>query len=247
MANTTFDGLPMAVAINDSDVIPLDQPSAYDPLTQSMGVTRKITVKQLLEKIDDSSAFGYDIEFDFEPTLAELALWRALPEDGRVILISEYERLAAKMYVGDSRNATADWWYKCDATGAIRNTNGPYMRVADKRGLFTRAAGQNSKYKMANDAPYDGGAIGALLGDAIRNITGFVSLSWGITGGAVGVVRSSASGAFVPSTNKATNLTAAGVAIENVHTGLNFDASQSVSTAPENRSVSIAAYLCIRY
>jgi hypothetical protein len=46
------------------------------------------------------------------------------------------------------------------------------MRVLDHRGLFSRAAGQNSKYKMANDAPYDGKSIGAYISDAIRDIKG---------------------------------------------------------------------------
>jgi predicted secreted protein len=96
--------------------------------------------------------FGYLMEFEFEPTALELANWRCLPLGGQLILISQYQRLCDRKYVGNGNNATADWWYKCDSAGN-RDVNGTYMRVLDHRGLFSRAVGANSLYRMANDTP----------------------------------------------------------------------------------------------
>jgi hypothetical protein len=117
----------------------------------------------------DNMPFGYLVPFQFEPSILELATWRCLPLGGQLVLISQYQRLCDRKYVGDAANATADWWYKCDSAGN-RTTGGAYMRVLDHRGLFSRAAGQNSKYTMANDAPYDGGSTGGFKPDVTRRI-----------------------------------------------------------------------------
>ena len=104
----------------------------------------------------DAMPFGYIVSFPFEPSAYYLALWRCLPLCGQVLPISGgYQRLFEMMYVGNAANATADWWYRTsDPEGTVRDVNGAYMRVLDHRGLFSRAAGQNSKYRMANDTPF---------------------------------------------------------------------------------------------
>ena len=67
---------------------------------------------------------------------------------------NEYQRLCDAMYCGNDATATALWWYKSsDPDGQVRVVNGAYMRVLDHRGIFTRPAGENSYYKMSNDAP----------------------------------------------------------------------------------------------
>ena len=91
----------------------------------------------------------------FQPTEYELAKMRLLPLEGQVVSIATYQRLCDRMYVGDNKNATADWWYKISNPNDknSRDTDGAYMVVLDFRGLFPRAAGVNSKYKAANDTP----------------------------------------------------------------------------------------------
>jgi hypothetical protein len=189
----------------------------------------------------EAEPFGYEMPFDFEPTALELALWRCLPLRGQIIQISLYQRLCGKMYVGNAANDTADWWYKCNAEGT-RDVNGAYMRVQDRRGLFTRADGQNSKYTMANDAPYDGAAIGSFTGDAIRNITGQID-------GFFGAARTESSGALSRTGYKSVYF-ANSADTSNGHASnitIKIDASKVVPTALENRVASTSAYFCIKY
>jgi hypothetical protein len=127
--------------------------------------------------INEQPMFGYDIDFEFQPTTAELILWRVLPMEGQVVLISQYKRLCDRKWVGAALNPTADWWYKCDNDyNYTRNANGLYMRVQDKRGVFSRTYGVNSKYTTsypaAGGTPYDGKQVGSYLNDTIVNITG---------------------------------------------------------------------------
>jgi hypothetical protein len=172
--------------------------------------------------------FGYEIPFDFEPTALQLATWRCLPKQGQMIQIALYQRLADMMYCGDAANATADWWYKtADPQGTVRDVNGAYMRVQDKRGMFTRGAGQNSKYKMANDAPYDGMAIGSFGKDTViehQHIFGIADTA---------------------STNAGIAVRGCDQAEENYRP--TFAIAQTDRYGPETRPVSISAYLCIKY
>jgi hypothetical protein len=126
------------------------------PLKQLADRTRFLYDRQ--NAIIEEIPFGYEIPFEIMPTAMELAAWRCLPEQGQLIHIPLYQRLSDRMYVGDDYNDTADWWYKCDSEGK-RDVNGEYMRVLDHRGIFSRPAGQNSKYKMANDTPMTAGRL----------------------------------------------------------------------------------------
>jgi hypothetical protein len=194
----------------------------------------------------DALPFGYILSFPAMPSAYYMSLWRLLPLQGGVYEIAKYQRLCDKMYVGNAANATADWWYKTsDSNGTVRDVNGAYMRVLDHRGLFPRAAGQNSKYKMANDAPYDGKSIGAFIGDAIRQIFGAVAVL-PENADILGVIRG-ASGAL---TNYLTDYPAGELNVSNnlgMISVLEFNASRVVPTAPENRPASISAYVCIKY
>jgi hypothetical protein len=103
--------------------------------------------------------------------------------------------------------------------------------------MFTRGAGQNSKYKMANDAPYDGGSIGAYLGDAIRNISGNIYSIATLSYGAYGAMQHE-------------TISGTPLGISQTNGGLEsiqFNASFVVPTALENRPASVSAYLCIKY
>jgi hypothetical protein len=120
------------------------------PIKQLANRTRYLYEKQ--NAIIAGMPFGYTIPFQFEPTTLELATWRCLPLSGQLVEIALYQRLCDRKYVGDDFNDTADWWYKCDSEGN-RTMEGEWMRVLDHQGLFSRAAGANSRYKMANDAP----------------------------------------------------------------------------------------------
>jgi hypothetical protein len=120
----------------------------------------------MIAALQAADSFGYLISFPFDPPAFVLAALKALPLAGQIILISDYQRLCDAAYVGDAANATADWWYKTsNPQGTIRDVNGSYMRVLDHQGVFPRAAGQSSKYKMENNTSYNGGAIGKFQGD----------------------------------------------------------------------------------
>jgi hypothetical protein len=143
-----------------------------DWLRSGPGEIDNVQANQLANRtryLYDEQAYGYARGFLAQPSALQLATWRFLPLAGQVIPIASYQRLCDMMYVGDALNDTADWWYKTsDAAGNNRNVTGAYMRVLDHRGVFDRPAGQNSKYTMANGAPYDGGAIGGHIPDKFQ-------------------------------------------------------------------------------
>jgi hypothetical protein len=170
----------------------------------------------------------------------EMAKFRYLPLDYRIINIALYQELCDLMWVGPFANGTDYFWYKCDVDGT-RNANGLYMRVADWRGLFSRAAGANAVFKAANDTPYDGNAIGNFTGDASRRIVaGFDSEC------SIRLSRyATPTGAFVKSTTAMW-----GMAFSDSTTSygiLGIDSGLVVPTAPENRPASISALICISY
>jgi hypothetical protein len=183
-----------------------------------------------LNKVTEEISFGHLIEFQIEPTAMELVLWRALPLAGQIVQISQYQRLCDRKYVGDANNNTADWWYKCDHEGN-RTTTGEYMRVLDHRGVASRAAGVNSKYKMANDTPYDGGSIGTHLPDQMQKHY------HGASGQGTVI-------AFNPGTGQGIN-TGYGLTGEPADSTGNTSAVRTGLN--ETRSASISSYLCIKF
>ena len=67
---------------------------------------------------------------------------RVLLLQGQVILIATYPLLAAAVYCGDAKNATAPAFYKTsDAGGTIRSTAGTYLVLPDTRGLSLKGVG----------------------------------------------------------------------------------------------------------
>jgi hypothetical protein len=104
-----------------------------------------------------------DVVYTAVPTQALRAQSRLLDLAGQIIPITgAYSRLAAAAYCGDSLNAAAPAFYKCDASGN-RTTSGAYMKLPDCRGLFLRGAGTNSASSI-----YAGGAVGAFIADALQ-------------------------------------------------------------------------------
>ena len=103
------------------------------------------------------STYGTIASLAFMPTEYEMAKMRILPLEGQVISTATYQRLCNRMYVGDAKNATADWWYKISNPNnkETRDINGAYMVVLDARAMFFRGYGVNSKYKAANNTPYE--------------------------------------------------------------------------------------------
>ena len=134
----------------------------------------------------------------------EMAVNRLLKPSFQLIEIALYPELCAKMYCGDSKNATAPWWYKCNESGTVRSTDGTHMRVCSPEGLFPRIAGQNKVYgvkgllanNIADNTPYDGGAVGEHKGDAARNATGKITTSGAGNGISMGGLGTS-EGAFI--------------------------------------------------
>jgi hypothetical protein len=177
------------------------------------------------------------------------AIMRTTPMNGQLLPIGEgspYLDLVSATYVGDDHNSDAnlEGYYKCDANGN-RNTTGAYFRIPDIRGLFLRAAGQNGTKKMANDAPYDGNAIGAFIGDAIRNIKGSCYPQIDANSGG-NVPIQNVSGAIYATALYQISYLARGATVT-APSGIGFDASLVVPAALENRPASISAYVCIKY
>jgi hypothetical protein len=168
-----------------------------------------------------------------------------MPLQGDVLYIPDYQELVTNTYVGDELNNTADGFYKTEnPDGTIRSVVGEYFVLPDAQGLFVRAAGQNAKYKMANNTPYDGGAIGGFISDAVVKMVGsFVSKGSNSADGAA--VVSSGGGCFIVSQTSGTSIR---VQVDS-QTGNNsvvmFDNSSQVNTADETRGASVSAFLCI--
>jgi hypothetical protein len=164
-------------------------------------------------------------------TQALRAQSRLLDLAGQIISITgDYARVAAAVYCGDSLNAAAPAFYKCDASGA-RSTSGAYMKLPDCRGLFLRGAGQNDEHMMANDAPYDGGAIGSYLADQLQNHkhSAGINAEIALTGKA---------GPWGFAAGNWTLVTAMSITVNNPNTG---------NYGNETRPASTSVYVCITY
>jgi len=171
----TINQLQDAVPLSDGDFLVVNQPEVFNQITMLPGATRKITVVELANYVErlrfQNRIIGAYVNMSFQPSQQQLEDWRLVPLKYQILLISDYQELCDFKWVGSGANATADWWYKCDANGA-RNPNGIYMRVEDGRGMFYRGAGANAIKKGANNTPYDGNSIGAFKSDVTRAFTG---------------------------------------------------------------------------
>jgi hypothetical protein len=172
--------------------------------------------------------------------------WRILPATGKCYLVSNYPDLFSRMYVGDTANQTAIWWYRCNDSNnpnESRSTAGIYFRVIDYQGMFLRVAGANSEYKIADATPYDGKSIGEFIPDRIRNIVGTI-LSVPVKTGAWEngpfwvKDQSSQASELVISTTGGNNFS-----------NLGFDLTRvgGVPTGPENNPASISLWYGITY
>jgi hypothetical protein len=186
------------------------------------------------------------VSFSYTPSAADMIRMRVLPLQGQVLPISQYQDLFNVEW-SSAIQTSGDWWYKCTSSGT-RDPNGVYFRVLDRRGLFSRAAGQNSKYKMADDAPYDGMAIGEFIGDAVRDATGSTSIR-AATGGQIEVFGDHvSSGVFMHYlSNDSTPMVAAAFGATGKYMATHFALSLVVPTALENRPASVSAHVCIKY
>jgi hypothetical protein len=162
-----------------------DRNNAMDPLIFEHDSAGKNTVKDggilpqhLAEEVKKllimPGQFGYTWIEDEEA----LALWRRMPADGRTIPVTDprAERLLQHCLIphalAESEAGISGLYLTNDnwpdhavaaASGKLRATpedNGAFLAIPDGSGLFMRGAGQNAFHKAANDAPYDGGAIG---------------------------------------------------------------------------------------
>jgi hypothetical protein len=184
----------------------------------------------------NTRTIGDPVSFLYMPSAADMIRMRVLPLNGQVLPIVQYQDLFNVMW-SSAIQASGDWWYKCTSNGT-RDPDGIYFRVLDIRGLFMRAAGQNSLYKMANDAPYDGKSIGAFGQDATQNISGLVG--W-MPGG------DQATGPFHPTEPTMLYMDAT-LPSDHAHMMfLEFDASRQVRTGPEITPAWIAVFVCIKY
>jgi hypothetical protein len=65
--------------------------------------------------------------------------YRFLELNGQGVLRANYVDLDSACYVGNTRNATAEYYFRADnSDGSSRNTTGAYLILADMRGAFAR-------------------------------------------------------------------------------------------------------------
>jgi len=168
----TIAQLQDAVPLSDGDYLVVNQPNIFNLITQQNGDTRKITVGELTNynRVVGEPHFSF---VDIDPF--ELARLRWLPLKYQILPIAEYQDLFNKMYCGDSNNALAHFWYKCDSNGT-RNINGLFFRVADPSGLFFRIAEQSPVFRVDMNnplsAPYDGFDVGSFNPDTVNLSSG---------------------------------------------------------------------------
>lgn len=181
---------------------------------------------------------------EFIPSAATLsigehrAFWRQDPpdgwlvEDGAALERALYPDLDAAIYVGDALNATAEWGYRASDQGdpdANRSTTGDYIVLPDTQGEFLRGHGPGRDWASHQ-------------GDAIRNIQGsFITRRRSNNGLLVsdhaGVFDISAPGDDAP--------TAENSFTQHFPGQTNFNASNVVPTADENRPRNLAPLFCI--
>jgi len=183
-------------------------------------------------------------DLSYYPSVTELVRLRYLPLQYQIIKIALYEELCAIKWVGAEFNDTAYFWYKCDEDGT-RNVDGLFMRVEDGRAIFRRGAGKNAVFKAADDTPYDGKDVGNVMGDTIRNLTGYFAVRGTSDGW---VLRVTGGGVFRPIPNqqnqRVTDLTKS---TDQISPGMEFNASLQVPTSYENRPFCGAVLFLISY
>ena len=184
MNTVTIEDLPNAQNLNDNDIFPISQ--SLITKSASIGDFRNYIQKNFY-------IVGEYRYFSRQLSPLELTKNRLLRLEYQIIEIALYQELCSYKWVGETLNATADWWYKCNADGT-RNIYGQYMRVEDSRGIFHRCYGANAVKKGANNTPYDGFDIGHYDIDKIRPQSGYFELRSLLNGstlvsGGIGIVR----------------------------------------------------------
>ena len=178
----------------------------------------------------------------FSPT--RQALMRLLPLEGQIVPVDVYDRLVDAVWQGPSLNPTVPCFYRCDNdANKTRNAAGAYLYLPDMRGLFPRAAGQNSVHFPSVGALYDGNDAGKFISDAIRNITGIWAAHMlaynGLIYNAGALIAGNHSAEIFNPINSISGVTG-GKCIE-------FNAGNQVPVAKENRVASISVLYLISY
>jgi hypothetical protein len=180
----------------------------------------------------------------WQPDAFWLAEKRYLPLEYQILPIDLYQDLFDVKWVGNEKNASADWWYKCDEAGN-RNINGLFMRVEDARGLFHRAAGQNAIKRAANNTPFDGGEIGRYQSDLSQRIYGAFGSS-GISETRHFSAFSSLDGAFYSLVRNGASYTVDFLSA-NETVLVAFDSGLVTRSGAETKPASVSVFPCISY
>jgi hypothetical protein len=132
------------------------------------GITESAGTSQFMEALRPGAGLppGMLVQGFFSP--ARMALMRLLPLEGQLVPVAAYGKLVDAVWQGASLNPTVPCLYRCDSPSGTRNAAGDWLYLPDVRGLFFRAAGANSIRVGANNAPYDGGAVGGFQADKLK-------------------------------------------------------------------------------
>jgi hypothetical protein len=190
---------------------------------------------------NDYRSIGDIRQYLYQPSSADMIKWRVLPLNGQWIRVADYPDLVSRFYVGNAKNASAPWWYKFTDTSdpdGSRSTAGQYIRVQDVQGLHLRAAGQNSKERMADDTPYDGGSIGAFGADRMQVIKGNTGVKFANSG-----ASAAANSALYAAGSEVGGGGGAALYMSTVM----LDSSRAARTGPETNPAYIAVYVCLAY
>jgi len=206
-------------------------------------------LKKAMQRGFSPRRVGEIIMLAYEPTVTQFINMRLVPLKGQLLQIALYQDLFELMYVGDENNDNAPWWYRCNLDGT-RSITGLYFVPVDMRGLFPRAAGQNSYYRTGMDdplsPPYDGGNIGQSIGDAIRNVVGILGVGGAWLGFGVSGATFVSTPPFIP-IDEVGGCPSVGVLSNLLSHRVRLDLSTVVPVADENRPASISALACISY
>jgi hypothetical protein len=127
MANITVPQMPTATDVSITDLFHVIQ----------SGVDKNATLEVLANLTSSLANTAGEIKMTGWKTIP--AGVRALFLTGQTVLAANYAELVTNTYTGDTDNATAEAYYRCDnADGTGRNIAGIYFKLPDFAGVVPR-------------------------------------------------------------------------------------------------------------
>jgi hypothetical protein len=159
---TSKDGTPINKDLVD-ELFGMMQAIVYDGNVTPSDSVELYNSSDVVYGIRNISGSPGDIVFRYkkDDTIGE----RLLYLNGSTVLVSNYPDLVERSYCGDSYNATAEGFFRCNnSDGTGRSTSGTYLYLPDFRGYFIRCHGG-----YYNGVDPDNRYIGSIQNDGIKD------------------------------------------------------------------------------